>query len=139
MKNFVFLLTVMVCLVVISVTNSSAQTTSCTLVQNKCQGSCDPFYWGPDLTHPQPRVAGTPTCNKVKIKEEHGKPIFECHCFLIVTTTGCREEVCEETGCPSVYASFGDATTDTKPITGICITQKAGNLNNCACKYELKD
>ena len=108
----------------------------CRLEGNHCTGTCGTWYWGTDQQNQQPRVAGQPKCYKVVVKEEKGKPVFDCHCFLIVTATRCREEVCEEDGCPNVYASEYDAINGTNPIRGFCTSQGTGNLKNCSCRYE---
>lgn len=113
----------------------------CHLVGNKCEGTCGIWFWGTIQQGNQnelPVAAGIPHCHKVPIKPKYGhtKPDFECHCFLIATSTGCRENVCDESGCPDVYMSIIEAQLHINGIKGICIPQSTGDIPNCACKYE---
>jgi hypothetical protein len=136
MKNMISFSLMVICLMIMQPAFAQQEDGPCRLVGSSCTGTCGTWYWGTQEQNQQPREAGTPKCHKVVIKEDKGKPVFSCHCFLIVTSTRCREEACEEDGCPNVYASAIDAQLGRDPIKGICISQGTGNTKNCACKYE---
>jgi hypothetical protein len=134
MEKFISLFTMIICLMIMR--PAIAQEEHCHLVGNHCEGLCGVWYWGTDQQNQQPKVAGYPECHKKVVREEHGKPVFECHCFLIVTATRCRDRECHDDGCPNVYASVTDAQFGLNPIHGDCISQETGNNPNCACEYE---
>ena len=137
MKKIVSSLAMIICLMVISSISAFTQEQDqCRLEGNACKGTCGTWYWGIDQQNQQPKVAGEAKCHKVIIGEHHGTPVFDCHCFLIVTATRCRHGECNDDGCPNVYASIGEAMRGENPIKGTCINQGTGENSNCACKYE---
>ena len=113
----------------------SAFTQDCAKVKGKCEGNCGTWYFRSNLN---PMVAGQPYCKKINLREEHGKPEFDCACYLEHSSTNCLSidhKLCDGT-CPPVYSSIEDAMTGNNPIPGKCdVTIRTGPTESCACSY----